>query len=160
MVCPLIKWLVSCSLDSGGPLPAFVTRHLGGCDSCREFASQAFAMEGRLSEDAQYVADPSRLIPAMSLAQRRPRWQPAVILAACLLIAIGQVALRRVELNRERRAAVARLTLPDLADESRVVTLMPEQYYTSEFDAMVADAGAALNHLLAFIPGDLSGQYE
>lgn len=57
MMCPITKWFISRSLDSGKEMPALFRRHLRKCASCREFQRALRVIQDRAAQDARGVLD-------------------------------------------------------------------------------------------------------
>ncbi len=51
MMCSVYKWFVSSTLDTGKPLPGFVSKHLSHCHECHTFASHAGHLHHTLAND-------------------------------------------------------------------------------------------------------------
>jgi len=55
MFCSIHKLLISRAVDSKKQIPAFTKRHLGRCESCREFAQLCGSLKQRFTHDTAAI---------------------------------------------------------------------------------------------------------
>lgn len=161
MICSLVKWLVSQSLDSGNPLPPFAERHLASCRSCAGFRSLSMSVGKRLERDA--AGAEKRLTSSPVEAFRPGPVQVLVAVAAvvCVVLIAGQLVVDAVRSgaapvgpgpNRELTAAVSLPTPASIEELSREVWLaMPEIRIDREMARLEMDTQAAARFLVASI---------
>lgn len=88
MKCSLAKWYISSVADNGKRLPAFVSAHIAGCESCSEFAKFCDHLDHSLAKkQSQPGASGLRVITSPSFRMEWKRLASAgVAIAAGLMI--------------------------------------------------------------------------
>lgn len=117
MFCFIHKWFISRRQDTGKSLPGFVTRHLAGCDECRDFDRLSSSLANRLSQDARALIRQQdsflneRISSALAAAgnrvsqpfkarpRRNPLLAPIPLFAAALLVlaAVTGIILQTIQ---------------------------------------------------------------
>ena len=110
MMCPLTRWLISRSLDTGKKMPGFAARHAQRCGACREYARFAESLPARFSgELPSLLADvpeaPPLALPSESKEERfirSPRMgirrfiRPVPVAALALFLVAGIFLFRQI----------------------------------------------------------------
>ena len=166
MKCEIAKWLVSSARNRGRNLPGPVSRHLGRCASCRDFARFTLALsetarrDGRdylekiPSPETDGLLDKSPAGAKPSLSPRPPArrlWIPASVAAAglvltALLIFLPTAPSRKTTLWEE----IAELKkLPVSGEAIRSLAAGAESPLAQEYDSLVKSAASAARAIQA-----------
>lgn len=94
MICSLVKWMVSQSLDSGKALPPFAGKHAGRCRSCGLFLADAGSLDARLARVGAALGQVPRFV-SEERVHGPSCWEYSMRLAvsaACILVIGGLLA--------------------------------------------------------------------
>ncbi|OGV69508.1 MAG: hypothetical protein A2283_09555 [Lentisphaerae bacterium RIFOXYA12_FULL_48_11] len=94
MICGIIKWMISQSLDADGRISSFVERHIEKCPSCRHFVAASRLIGDRLESDARRLNTKPVFVNELDV-QCNYSLRLAV-LTACILIMSGILMVNSV----------------------------------------------------------------
>jgi len=110
MICGIIKWMISQSLDVNDRLPAFAGRHIENCPSCRQFLAASRLVGDRLKKDAEQLQ--FKPVFASERFVRRDYSLQLVALTACVLIVSGFLAMHSIRSTTGDSAVMLETILP------------------------------------------------
>lgn len=110
MICGIIKWMISQSLDANDRAPAFVDRHVKKCSSCRQFLATSKLIGDILERDAKQILFKPAFVDEGHM--RRDYSLQLAVLAACVLIMSGFLMLDSVRTARVDETAMLNDILP------------------------------------------------
>ncbi|MDD4870495.1 MAG: hypothetical protein PHR77_08030 [Kiritimatiellae bacterium] len=164
MICSIIKWMISQSLDSESPLPAIIKRHIERCESCREFLSDVKLLGVCLERDALRLEQK----PSFT-EENNDVVMPAVyslrlaVVTVCVLVVSGFLVVHSVKTTMENGAALshmaphegitALLSMSGISPETLAVG--PESGLSIEINYLAQDVKSAAKHLAGSIGMDL-----
>jgi hypothetical protein len=160
MICSIMKWMISQSLDTERPLPWIVNHHIGRCGSCREFLAKARLIGSCLERDA------SRLERKPSFAEEKVHVVvPAVysyrlaVLTVCVFVVGGFLAVHSYKTALENTSVLSKVTpnqsvtvllsMSDISPETLAVG--SESGLSNEINYLAQDAKSAAKLLAGSI---------
>jgi hypothetical protein len=165
MICSIIQWMISRSLDSDGSMSSFVDCHVGRCGCCREFLATSRLIGLRLVHDAGTRRNRPDFVEEMPavVAPRDYSFRLAV-LTACILVLGGFMAFHSPDVSSYSGSSITQV-MPEEGMKTllSMTGITPETVafgsgtgLGTEIDNLALDARSAVQHLAGSLAAGIS----